>query len=238
MNREAENALLLLVGVGIAMVTLTGAFTRYVRPGLAPWLLVAAAVLIVLAVLAMARDIRAGSRARSAGHDPHHGHQAGTAWLLLVPIVLLVFIVPPPISPRTARPTAVDTAADGPRRPFPALPDTRAPELSLPELLIRLAHDSAGTVEHRTLTLSGFTMRDGTQTDLGRVVIICCAADAQLARIRLGGPAAPAAANLPDGTWVRIEGAVAQQDPGAAGPTRFDVTSVTPAPRPPNAYSY
>ena len=53
MSRETENALLLLVGVSTAIVTLSGAYTRYVKPALQPWLLASAALLIVLALAAI-----------------------------------------------------------------------------------------------------------------------------------------------------------------------------------------
>ncbi|MDR7292671.1 uncharacterized membrane protein YcgQ (UPF0703/DUF1980 family) [Mycolicibacterium senegalense] len=51
-------------------------------------------------------------------------------------------------------------------------------------------------------------MRDGDRTDLARVVIICCAADAQLARVHLSGPAAAELAGYPDNTWIKVEGTV------------------------------
>ena len=60
MNRETENTLLLLVGAGIGVVTVTQVFTRYVKPGLA-WVLIPAAVLVVLlALAAIVGDIRRG----------------------------------------------------------------------------------------------------------------------------------------------------------------------------------
>ena len=71
-----------------------------------------------------------------------------------------------------------------------------------------VAQDSAGTLRDRLVTVTGFTMKDGNHLALGRVVIICCAADAQLARIDLDGPAAAAVDGLPDGTWLRVEGKV------------------------------
>ena len=46
MNREAENTLLLLVGVATAMITVTGAFTRYVKASMLPWLVISAVVTI------------------------------------------------------------------------------------------------------------------------------------------------------------------------------------------------
>ena len=74
---------------------------------------------------------------------------------------------------------------------------------------MRAATDSAGTLDNRLIIVTGFTMAGDGDTDLGRVVIICCAAEAQrAARIHLSGPAAIAAASYPEDTWLRIEGTV------------------------------
>lgn len=71
---------------------------------------------------------------------------------------------------------------------------------------MRAATDSAGTLDSRLITVTGFTLLGSAGPDLGRVVIICCAADAQLARVRLGGLAATTAASYPEDTWLRPEG--------------------------------
>ncbi|WNG81508.1 TIGR03943 family protein [Mycobacterium sp. ITM-2016-00316] len=225
MSRETENALLLLVGLSTAIIAFSGAFTRYVKPALLPWLWASAVVLIALALIAIVGDIRHGPRDREhAGHE----HRSGVTWLLVIPVALLAFVVPPALGPQSARPAVSASAAE--RRPFPELPAGRAPELSLPEVLIRLAQDSAGTMNDRLLTVTGFTIRDGARTYLGRVVILCCAADAQLARIGLAGPGAATAAALPDGTWVRVEGRA------SAGELRAE--TVVQIPEPANTYSY
>ncbi len=234
MSRETENALLLLVGVSTVMITAGGAYARYVKPSLQPWLLAAGIVLALLALVSIVRDIRRGP---AGAADEHHGHRPGMAWLLLVPIALLAIVVPPAIGPQTARPQTQEVSNSAARRPFPPLPDGRAPELSLPDLLIRLAQDSAGTLNGRLVTVTGFTMRDGDRVDLGRVVIICCAADAQLARIDLTGPAAGAAAHLPDGAWIRVEGK-AFAAPGTSSHATFAVDRVEQIPQPKNTYSY
>ena len=101
-------------------------------------------------------------------------------------------------------------------RAFPPLPPGNAPEVSLPEVLMREAQDTTGSLTNRPITVTGFVLNEAQGVDLGRIVIICCAADAQLARIHLRGPAAAHAAGLPDNTWLRVEG------------------QVTPAPRQPN----
>ena len=77
-------------------------------------------------------------------------------------------------------------------------------------------------------------------TDLGRVVIVCCAADAQLARIHLSGPAVAEAVGYPEDTWLQVEGSVI---PGtSAASTNFiptiAVSSVTRIDKPANTYAY
>ncbi|MED5814120.1 TIGR03943 family protein [Mycolicibacterium sp. 050232] len=203
MSRETENALLLLIGISTGIITLTGAFTRYVKPTLLPYLAATSVLLILLALAAIVRDIRRGGDDDHTHLDHSHGR---VTWLLLIPIALLAFVVPPAIRPDAASVTEVST--DVLRRPFPPLPDGPAPEISLPQVLIRVAQDSAGTLDNRTITVTGFTMRDGDRTDLARVVIICCAADAQLARIHLTGPAAAQVAGYPDDTWVKVVGTI------------------------------
>jgi uncharacterized membrane protein YcgQ (UPF0703/DUF1980 family) len=94
----------------------------------------------------------------------------------------------------------------------------------LPEVLQRFVNDTAGTLDGRLIAITGFTLKQGAGNDLGRVVIICCAADAQLARIHLVGPAAGSAAGLPENTWIQVEGHV---KPGRrdAGGSPFPVSS-------------
>ncbi|NBQ44115.1 MAG: TIGR03943 family protein, partial [Mycobacteriaceae bacterium] len=58
MSREAENTLLLLVGVATAMIAFTGAFTRYVKDSMLPWLVVSAVVILGLALVSIAVDVR------------------------------------------------------------------------------------------------------------------------------------------------------------------------------------
>ncbi|MCV7290182.1 TIGR03943 family protein [Mycolicibacterium wolinskyi] len=232
MSRETENALLLLIGVSTAIIAATGAYTRYVKPSLLPYLVATAVLLIALALAAIVRDIRG----HADSHD--HQHRPGVAWLLLIPIALLAFVVPPAIRPDAASVTEVST--DVLRRPFPPLPDGAAPEVSLPDVLIRVAQDTAGTLDDRTITVTGFTMRDGDRTDLARVVIICCAADAQLARIRLSGPAAADVASYPENTWIRVEGKVPAGQSDSSGRTipTMTVQRVSRTDPPPHPYAY
>ena len=216
MSRETENSVLLLIGICTAIISVTGAYTRYVKPSLLPWLAGSAALLIVLALAAIVRDIRRGSGDYS---DDGHEHRSGVVWVLVVPIALLGFVVPPAITPQGAIRSVTEISTDVLRRPFPPLPNERAPMLPLPEALVRVARDSANTLDGRLVTVTGFTFKEDGRTDLARVVIICCAADATLARIRLSGPAAPAIARYPDNTWLRIEGEVLAGQSDSTGRT-------------------
>lgn len=248
MSREAENTLLLLVGIATAMITIGGAFTRYVKPSMLPWLGLTAAVVIGLALVAMAVDIRRGAAHGDHGdhgdHEnpgPHgdHTHRGSVAWLLLLPVVVLIFIAPPALRPQAFPPSVTAVSTDVLRREFPPIPDGRAPEVAVPEVMVRAAQDTAGTLDNRLITVVGFTLREADGVDLGRVAIVCCAADARLARIHLRGPAAAEAAALPDETWVRVEGTVitGSADGDSTSIPTLEVAKVTPIDEPANTYA-
>lgn len=232
MSRGTQNTLLLLVGLSVAVMVVKRSYLHYVRPALLPWLIVAAVVLGGLAVAAIVRDLR---RARPDAEDRHR-HRGWLAWLLLVPIALMAFVVPPPLGARGAAPAAV-AAAQPTRRPFPPLPTGRAPAVSIADVMMRAAADSTNSLDGRLITITGFTMGHPGGTDLARVVIVCCAADAQLARIHLTGPGV---AGYPEDTWLQVEGHVV---PGSSQPaTNFiptmAVASVTRVDKPANTYAY
>lgn len=233
MKRETENLILLLVGVSLLMVTITGAYTRYVKASMLPWLGTSAAILIVLALLAMARDIRA-RRASTATDDHNHG---GVVWLLVLPIALLVFIVPPALNAQSVSPTSVQVSVSE-VRPFEDLPAGAAPTVPLPEVLMRIAAGPAGALDDRRITVAGFTMRNGNNVDLAKIVIVCCAADAQIARLHLTGTAAAQAATFPENTWLRVEGTVpaGQKYSGAEWIPSIDITSMERIDPPANTY--
>ncbi len=242
MSRESENMLLLLTGVSAGMITVTGVFTRYVKPSLQPWLLVTAGVVTVLALIAIVRDIRRGSvsdpQDDHGAHDDHV-HRGSIGWLLLVPVVVLIFVTPPALLPGALVPTVTAVSTEVLRRPFPPLPAGRAPEVSIPNIMIRAAQDSAGTLNDRLITVIGFTLPDGDRTDLGRFSVSCCAADARLARVHLDGAPAAEAASYPEHTWLRVEGTLVPADgdgDSTAVPT-LRLATVTRIDPPDNVYA-
>ncbi|MDT5069851.1 MAG: hypothetical protein QOK02_6006 [Mycobacterium sp.] len=237
MSRGTQNLVLLLVGLSTAVMLVKGTYLNYVKPGLLPWLIAAATVLVALGVVAVVRDLR--HAAADPDHDGHgHRYLPWLAWLLLIPIAMVAFVVPPPLSASGANTPAAVSAPQ--RRPFPPLPPGPAPLVSLPETVMRAAADSTNSLDGRSITLTGFTLHHADGIDLGRVVIVCCAADAQLARIHLTGPGLDAAKGFPDDTWLQILGRIV---PGSAQavdgfiPT-MSVDTVTRIDKPKNTYAY
>jgi uncharacterized repeat protein (TIGR03943 family) len=235
MSRGTQNTLLLLVGLSAVVMVIKGTYLHFVKPSLLPWLIAAAVVLIALAVVSIVRDLRHAP----AEDDDADRHRPWLVWLLLVPIALTTFVVPPPLGAHGARPEAVATTEPS-RRAFPPLPAGRAPTVSIPDVLMRAATDSTNSLDGRLITVTGFTLKYPGSTDLGRVVIVCCAADAQLARIHLSGPAVAEAGGYPEDTWLQVEGTVVPGTSDAA--TNFiptmAVSRVTRIDKPANTYAY
>jgi len=234
MSRGTQNTVVLLVGLSAVVMVIKGTYLHFVKPSLLPWLLAAAAVLIALAVASIVRDLR-----HAPAEDHGHTHRPWLVWLLLVPIALTTFVVPPPLAAQGTAPETL-AATEPARRAFPPLPGGRAPTVPIPDVVMRAAADSTNSLDGRLITITGFTLRYPDSTDLGRVVIVCCAADAQLARIHLSGAAVAEAAGYPEDTWLQLEGTVV---PGTSSiSTNFiptmAVSAVTRIDKPANTYAY
>ncbi|BAX94171.1 TIGR03943 family putative permease subunit [Mycobacterium shigaense] len=240
MSRETENTLLLLTGLSVGLIAITGAFTRYVKPSLLPWLALTAVLLVSLALVSIIGDIRRGGPRKPDAHrDDGHRHRGGIVWLLVVPIVVLIFVTPPALRPQAATGSVSNVSNDILREAFPPLPPGPVPEVSLPEVLMRAANDSAGSLNNRTITVTGFALNEPGGMDLGRIVIICCAADAQLARIHLRDTAGHSPFKFTDNTWLRVEGIVtpAERQPHTPSIPTLRAVTVTPVPAPANQYA-
>jgi uncharacterized repeat protein (TIGR03943 family) len=234
MSRGTQNTLILLVGLSAVVMVIKGTYLHFVKPSLLPWLIAAAVVLIALAVASIVRDLR-----NAPAEEHGHRHRPWLVWLLLVPIALTTFVVPPPLGAQGTAPEAI-AATEPVRRAFPPLPAGRAPAVPIPDVVMRAAADSANSLDRRLITITGFTLKYPEGTDLGRVVIVCCAADAQLARIHLSGAAVAEAAGYPEDTWLQLEGTVV---PGTStASTNFiptmAVSTVTRIEKPANTYAY
>ena len=96
MSRTTQNVVLLLVGLSTAVMLVKGTYLNYVKPGLLWWLIAAAAVLVALGLVAIVRDLRQVNDDGGEGTHDEHRHRAGLGWLLLIPIAMVAFVVPPP----------------------------------------------------------------------------------------------------------------------------------------------
>jgi uncharacterized repeat protein (TIGR03943 family) len=93
---------------------------------------------------------------------------------------------------------------------FPALPAGADPQLTMKQLVLRALYDNERSVSRTPVTVTGFIADAGTGQSGGytiaRVVISCCAADANPMRVHVAGTAP-----YPANTWVN---AVVQAEPG------------------------
>jgi putative membrane protein len=185
--------------------------------------------------VAIVGDVRRGGR----DPDDGHSHRGGVVWLLAVPIVVLIFVTPPALRPQAATGSVANVSNDVLRTAFPPLPPGRAPDVSLAEVVVRAANDSTGSLNNRLITVTAFTLNEPGGIDLARIVIICCAADAQLARIHLRDHDGASTFHFPDNTWLRVEGVVtpAERQPHTPPIPTLRTVSVTPVAAPANPYA-
>jgi uncharacterized repeat protein (TIGR03943 family) len=241
-KRETQNILLLLLGGALIKIAVNGDYLRYVKPAQQPWIIAGGAVMVLLGAVAIVRDLRAARAKAAPDHEESHdhAHSARPAWLLLVP-VLAVFLVAPPalgadsVIRTEARVPASAAAANA--AAFPPLPAGNVVPLAVNEFVSRAGWDAAGTLNGRTVSLTGFVVHTDGGTLLARLVISCCAADAFPVTVRLRDGAAD---HLPGDAWIRVTGQVV---PGTATKANSYTPDLTPAsvvsvPAPKDPYEY
>ena len=117
-DRRTQGAMLLLVGAIALWLGLSQAALAYVRPGLRPPLAVSGLVLLLLGLAALWRTAEA-----TEGHAHAHGeHGPRSAWLLLLPVLVLVLVTPPALGSYAAsrQPPGTNGGSAG---EFPPLPE-------------------------------------------------------------------------------------------------------------------
>ena len=220
MRRETQNILLVLLGGALLKIGINGDYLRYVKPGQQPWVLGGGAVILALGVAAAVRDVLAARHSREVGpqgepevggHDHQHGGR--TAWLLMAPVLAVLLIAPPALgSDSVARTQARAPQADSARSAaaFAPLPPGPVVPMTVSDFVARAGWDSDGTLDGRTVSLSGFVVHGESGTLLARMVVGCCAADAYPVTVRLP----EGADSLASDAWVEVTGQVV---PGTAG---------------------
>lgn len=257
MKRSAQAFLLVLIGSGLLHVSLfTDLCLRYVKPGMRPVLIVSGVLLLVLA----AADVwshRRPDAPRSAGPKTHehaagggdepidlvqpahaHGHDHSgvprVAWLLFLPALSLLVYAPPALGSYTASRDSAKVVTE--QQSFEALPATSPLPMTLTHFTRRVQQDSTQAIKGRTVQMSGLVTLDQGHDGwyLTRIIISCCAADAQSVKVRVHG-----APSFPADTWVSVTGT---WHPGGtlgtqSAPAELDARTVEEVDRPVNGYS-
>ncbi len=230
LDRQAQAALLFLLGAAVLHVGWTDLHLRYVKAGLRPLLLLSGAVLIATAAATVWYERR---HASPADHDHHP--EPRVSWLLALPLLALILVAPPALGSYSAVHTG--TALQKPFG-FPDLPARGPLRLGVGDYAARAVHDDGRHLRDRPLTLTGFVAldRDGTPY-LVRMTLNCCAADAQPVKVALTGEIPPVL--RPDG-WLEVTGTYSPRrtkDPVNDGPIPYlEVTAARPVPPPADPY--
>ncbi|WP_410611949.1 TIGR03943 family putative permease subunit [Amycolatopsis sp. lyj-109] len=243
MKRETQNILLILLGGALVKIAVNGDFLRYVKPAQQPWIIAGGAVMVLLGAVAIVRDLVASRRAAvPEDHEDHdgHSHPARPAWLLLVPVLAVFLVAPPALGADSVIRTearAPSTAAAANAAAFPPLPVGNPVSLTVNEFVTRAGWDAAGTLNGRTVSLTGFVVHTEGSTLLARLVISCCAADAFPVTVRIRGGEAD---HLASDAWIQVTGQVV---PGTATKDNsytpdFTPASLTSVPAPKDPYEY
>ena len=238
MNSRTQAFVLLLFGGALLRLATTDALLRYVRPVARPWVLLAGAAIVALALWSLFAPASAagdGSGDPDEHQDEHgHGHHGSSraAWLVLAPVVAILVIAPPALGAYSAKRLPV-SAIKPPSRHFPALTGADPVPMSLLDYYSRAAFDDGRTLTGHHVALTGFVLRgepDGFQ--LSRLVITCCAADAQPVVVSVQTSTTAPSRD----TWVTVTGTFGGLSPSDATVPVLRADAVTPVHQPANPY--
>jgi uncharacterized repeat protein (TIGR03943 family) len=130
------------------------------------------------------------------------------AWLLVLPLAVLLIVAPKPAGAFEAG-RAGSALPPAPSSPYGPLPAGDPVTISVVDYASRAVFDAGRTLTGRHIQLTGFlTAAPGGGWYLTRMLVTCCAADAQPIKVGLSGA-------LPDGVradgWVTVVGAYSTQ---------------------------
>jgi uncharacterized repeat protein (TIGR03943 family) len=137
--------------------------------------------------------------ARADDIDGHRDAGPRIAWLLLLPVLTIFVVAPPPLGAFAAgRGTS---SVPPPAAALPALKGDPT-DLDVVEFVVRAVWDDEETLKGHRVRMTGFvTEAPGGGWYLTRMMISCCAADAQPFMIKT-----VAAPPFPADTWVQLVG--------------------------------
>nr|WP_246401396.1 TIGR03943 family protein [Jiangella mangrovi] len=224
-----ESVLLLAVGAVAVRFGFADAALAYLKPSFQPILLIAGVVLVLLGGHGLLRG-------DDGGHEGHgHDDSPGVAWLLAVPLLVLLLIAPPALGSFAAGrqgPVATVSASG-----FVELPPARegAVDLGMRDFVTRALQDPDRSLEGVPVRVVGFVVPDdsGDGYLLSRFTVACCAADATAYTARVVGDGDRTA-----DTWVEITGRWEPADGSGGDAPVLVADRVTVVPTPEEPYEY
>lgn len=237
MNRQAQAAVLFLLGAALLHAGFTDLYLRYVKAGLRPMLLASGVVLVAAAVATVWYEWRAkkGEQGEQGEGGGHAHREPRVSWLLVLPLLALILVAPPALGSYSALRTG--TALQQPYG-YAALPADGPLRLSLVDYAGRAAYDHGRSLGDRQVKVTGFVALDGTGTPyLVRMALNCCAADAQPVKVGLTGRIPPV---LQPDAWLEVTGtytAKRTRDAVNGGPIPYiEVSGAVPVKAPKDPY--
>jgi uncharacterized repeat protein (TIGR03943 family) len=204
LSRRTQGTLLAVLGLIAFRLVITGSYDSYVKAGMRLPLLAASAFLV--AVGGGSAFVAAWRADRQEGIEGDHEHTPWIAWVLVLPLGVLLLVAPNPLGADAASrqdpytPTYQGTEFG----PLPPARDGAVP-LALGEFVNRALWGTGNSLDGTTVRLTGFVVRDVSIADgfvLTRFTISCCAADAVPVEVGITGlPDIP-----PDDQWVDVTG--------------------------------
>ncbi len=197
MKRDAQAAVLVIMGAALLRISINGSYVNYVQTWMRPFLIFSGAVFVVLGLLCLIGIMWSGR-----GPSTTHEHAAPrVAWLMLLP-VLAIFLIAPPALGSYAASRDTGTLAQPNDYAYPPLPDGDPADVTLSDYAYRAVWDNGTTLSGRKLRLTGFvTPRPAGGWYVTRIALACCAADGQAVKVQVQG-----AADEPADTWVEVMG--------------------------------
>ncbi|MFD1048617.1 TIGR03943 family putative permease subunit, partial [Kibdelosporangium lantanae] len=134
-------------------------------------------------------------------------------------------------STRTPPPTSSEAFG------FAPLPPGDLIDVSMRDFVERTAWDKSGSLDNRTVRLTGFVVHKDADTYVARMTISCCAADAYPVKVKLVGPGIE---SLASDSWIQ---ATVNYQPGTSTKeTRYiptvTVKDLNPTAEPQDPYEY
>jgi uncharacterized repeat protein (TIGR03943 family) len=233
-NSRTESFVLLLFGGALVRLATSDALLRYVRPVARPFVLAAGLAILALAAWSITAALRRPHDVRTGDRTDAHGHRAASraGWLILAPVVTILVVAPPALGSYSAGRTPVMIAKPA-DIDFPPLPGGNPARVSMIDFATRALWDDGRTLDGRTVSLTGFVLdASAGGFTFARLVITCCAADAQPVEIGvLSGTPAPRRDQ-----WVTVTGGYAGVNPSDSTLPMVRATSVIPVGQPSNPY--